>query len=514
MRVGIYNRWLATLGGGEKHSLAIAEYLSRNHTVQVITHKPVTREDAAARLNVDLTRVEFVYVPDRPAIQITPLTAEYDFFICASFLDVFPTLAPRSAMVIFFPTPLSMEPWFRLRRRVGLIVKRLLMVPTFEDGVLRTESLNGTQVRQTTARVTIKLPPAPREYAVNFDLITRDPLVRRAIIALDNQVIESLDLKSDGTRAHCRIIIPSSDRPVRQLTIRADVDTDEIPVKMTLARFEIEHLRYRAYEILFERWLKTWGLKLHRVPPVLSSVIDSVKTYGALWAISKYTQNWIKRYWNLPSQVLYPPIDVERFVPGNKQHQILSVGRFFTGSHNKKHDVLIRVFKEMVNDGLAGWKLHLVGGVGPNDDDRKYLQQLCVQAEGYPIEIHTDIPFVDLLKFYSESAIYWHACGFGEDEDRNPIKFEHFGVTTVEAMASGCVPVVINKGGQSEVVQHGRNGFLWNTTNELKALTWQLIRNESLRETLSSAAICDSRRYDRQHFDLQLTALLRQLGIE
>jgi len=37
-RVGIYNRWLATLGGGEKLSLAIAEHLSKQHDVEVINH--------------------------------------------------------------------------------------------------------------------------------------------------------------------------------------------------------------------------------------------------------------------------------------------------------------------------------------------------------------------------------------------------------------------------------------------------------------------------------------------
>lgn len=513
MRVGIYNRWLATLGGGEKHSLAIAEYLSRNHTVQVITHKPVSREEAAARLNVDLTRVEFVYVPDRPAIQITPLTAEFDFFICASFLDVFPTRAPRSAMSVFFPTPLDADPLRQLRRRVGLMVKRLLMVPTFEEGVFQTGSQNVSQVRQTAAQVVIKLPPAPREYTVNFDLIPCDPSVRRVIIALDNRIIESLTLNSDGTCTHCRVLVPSSHRIAQRLTIRADADNGETPVKMILTHFEIEHPRYRVYQILFERWLKTWGLKLHSISPSILSVIDSVKTYDALWAISKFTQTWIKRYWNLPSQILYPPIDSKNFAPGEKQKQILSVGRFFAGSHNKRHDVLIKTFKEMLNAGLTDWKLHLVGGVGSNDDDKKYLQQLRRQAEGYPIEIHTDIPFADLVKLYGASALYWHACGWGEDEDHEPIKFEHFGITTVEAMASGCVPVVINRGGQPEIVRHGQNGFLWNTLNELKSLTWQLIRDKSLRQRLSTVALRDSQSYDRAHFYVRLQSLLQELGL-
>jgi glycosyltransferase involved in cell wall biosynthesis len=36
-------------------------------------------------------------------------------------------------------------------------------------------------------------------------------------------------------------------------------------------------------------------------------------------------------------------------------------------------------------------------------------------------------------------------------------------------MAAGCVPVVVNKGGQPEIVEHGKNGFVWNTLDELKA---------------------------------------------
>ncbi len=50
MRVGLYNRWLATLGGGEKLGLSVAEYISQFHQVTVISHKPVSREVAAERL--------------------------------------------------------------------------------------------------------------------------------------------------------------------------------------------------------------------------------------------------------------------------------------------------------------------------------------------------------------------------------------------------------------------------------------------------------------------------------
>ncbi len=41
------------------------------------------------------------------------------------------------------------------------------------------------------------------------------------------------------------------------------------------------------------------------------------------------------------------------------------------------------------------------------------------------------------------------------------VAFTFSGMTTPEAMSAGCVPVVIRKGGQPEIVRHGLDGFLW-----------------------------------------------------
>lgn len=62
----------------------------------------------------------------------------------------------------------------------------------------------------------------------------------------------------------------------------------------------------------------------------------------------------------------------------------------------------------------------------------------------------------DILKLYGEASIFWHACGLGE---KDPHLVEHFGMTTVEAMQNYCVPIVIDGGGQKEIVEHGVSGF-------------------------------------------------------
>ncbi len=67
----------------------------------------------------------------------------------------------------------------------------------------------------------------------------------------------------------------------------------------------------------------------------------------------------------------------------------------------------------------------------------------------------------------STASIFWSATGLGEDEERAPWAQEHFGMTTAEAMAGGCVPVVIDRAGQREIVREGVNGFRWSTPAEL-----------------------------------------------
>jgi glycosyltransferase involved in cell wall biosynthesis len=113
---------------------------------------------------------------------------------------------------------------------------------------------------------------------------------------------------------------------------------------------------------------------------------------------------------------------------------------------------------------------------------------------------------------YNESAIYWHASGYGEDEERDPVRFEHFGITTVEGMAAGCVPVVLGKGGQTEIVSHGQNGYLWYNLNELKNLTLRLCQDIVLRNHLAYEAMQDSRKYSTNKFNSRLSSLLDELG--
>src|SRR5581483_5612288 len=116
--------------------------------------------------------------------------------------------------------------------------------------------------------------------------------------------------------------------------------------------------------------------------------------------------------------------------------------------------------------------------------------------------------FDELIKEYAKSRFYWHAAGFGEDERSEPIRFEHFGISTVESMAAGCVPIVFGKAGQREIVRHGRDGLLWKTLDELSKQTRWLIGNSPREASIREAARGRSLRFGQAAFDDRLDRLL------
>lgn len=211
---------------------------------------------------------------------------------------------------------------------------------------------------------------------------------------------------------------------------------------------------------------------------------------------SYFTKKNSEHNWSIKSEVIYPPVDVDRIKPLEKKKYILSVGRFFGYLKDKKQALLINTFKNLYKDKLLnGWSLYLVGSVGKGDQE--YLEQLENLAKGAPIKFYPNLAYDDLVKLYGQSSIYWHAAGFGEI---NPTKMEHFGISTVEAMAGGCVPVVISKGGQVEIVEDDKSGYMWETPDELKEFTVKLINEDRLRVQMSQRAIDRSKKFSKNKF--------------
>ena len=246
---------------------------------------------------------------------------------------------------------------------------------------------------------------------------------------------------------------------------------------------------------------------LHIQTPLVGqskSIMGKIKLSG--WDLiiynSEFTKTHASKNWTISSKVIYPPVDVKGVKVLPKKKYIISVGRFFGYLKNKKHEVLIKTFKRLYENNLKDWSFHLAGGA--SEGDKPYLQELKMLSKSLPVKIYPNLEYDELMKLYGQSSIYWHAQGFEEDE---PTKMEHFGITTVEAMAAGCVPVVIGKGGQTEVVEDSKSGFLWNSLEQLETKSLKLAQNQELLKKMSADAKKRSYDFSKERFVKEILSL-------
>lgn len=234
------------------------------------------------------------------------------------------------------------------------------------------------------------------------------------------------------------------------------------------------------------------------------------KLFSQIICNSKFTQNFIEKYLGCSSNVLYPPVDILKFNPAKiKTNSILSVGRFDNILNAKKQDILIEAFKRLCHQQeRLDWKLILLGGSLLSEETNSFLKYLRKLARGYPVEFLINPSFEVLKNYYSEAKIYWHAAGFGVDEDNHPEATEHFGISTVEAMASGAVPVVVSKGGLKEIVNNNQNGFLWQDVDGLVNQTLSLIKSPQRLNLLSQAALLSCQQFSKENFQKKFISLI------
>ncbi len=225
--------------------------------------------------------------------------------------------------------------------------------------------------------------------------------------------------------------------------------------------------------------------------------------FSAIVCNSQFTKKDIDKTFGVKSVVLYPPVDVKNFVPGKKENLILSVGRFFAPSNPKKQEVLVDVFKKMA---LKDYKFVLVGGI--TGDSQEAVEKLRAKIKNLPIEIVTDASFQNLVNLYGRAKIFWHAAGYGEDLAKYPDRAEHFGITTVEAMAAGCVPIVFAAGGQTEIVSEGKTGFFWKTTSQLVTKTLKVVQDDKLCQQISKRAATRAKNFSQERFFAHLNEIV------
>lgn len=237
------------------------------------------------------------------------------------------------------------------------------------------------------------------------------------------------------------------------------------------------------------------------------------KSYDVYLANSEFTASWIKKYWpginNRRIDILYPPVLKKADRPAklpSKENIILICSRI---DPEKKILELATMFAENKNK-FPGYKLYIAGSTYANDQYlQSYFQKITTLAKQNPaIQLYPNVSFTELIELYKKAKVYWHGMGYLEDIEENPIRTEHFGMTVIEAMTYGCVPVVHNSGGPSMLVKKLNLDTCWKTEEEaIEKLEW-ITRNKEY-DAISKKVIEASLEFSVEMFEYNLLRVLK-----
>ena len=198
--------------------------------------------------------------------------------------------------------------------------------------------------------------------------------------------------------------------------------------------------------------------------------------------------------------VIPPPIDRPVIDLNTLRTGIISVGHFLAGEQCKQQDFLIRAFKRLYESGLKS-ELHLVGAPHPDPQHRAYFVECQRLSQGLPVHFYVDASPNRLARLYANAFVYWQGAGFGVDATVEPEKCECFGVSVVDAMSAGVIPLVVKKGAPAIIIQDSWNGYCYDTEDRLIELTQQIfLQPEPELSEMRARARSRSEDFSKEYF--------------
>jgi glycosyltransferase involved in cell wall biosynthesis len=203
---------------------------------------------------------------------------------------------------------------------------------------------------------------------------------------------------------------------------------------------EQKYAKYGAKLLSISKYEKSLFWKMYFAPykTIIGYSLRNINLGTELLAVSQFTKWRLKKYAGMQSKVVYPPVDIKTFstvLDNADRDGVISIGRFTPEKEQLKQlkiakrlpDITFRLCGSAKTPYYWHWYQHVKAKA-----EEKGLKN---------VKFYPNIPFRNLVSLIGNSKIFIHT-----------MRYEDFGLTTCEAIAGGCIPCVVDSGGQRESV--------------------------------------------------------------
>jgi len=198
------------------------------------------------------------------------------------------------------------------------------------------------------------------------------------------------------------------------------------------------------------------------------------------------------------SMVLAPPVDVNYFLPSNKNHRRKDKIVTLSGYSPKRHLERVPAIASLSKSG----QFVIIGKTDAYSFTT--IQNLTSAIKrcrlNDRVQLLQNLSRPELRKELSRAKICLHT-----------MPNEHFGTAIIESMASGCIPIVDKSGGPwLDILEQkqGEYGYAYETLEEASEFIDQLLRDEDLRKEIASRATARSLNYDASIFSRKIVRIV------
>lgn len=208
-----------------------------------------------------------------------------------------------------------------------------------------------------------------------------------------------------------------------------------------------------------------------------------------LLSVSDFTRGFVARKWERDSKTVYPPCPIESFSELSRiqprENLVVTIGRVVP---EKRFHLFVELARIVPKTTFVA-----IGSL--SDETSAYYEGLKRTAPENVSFILS--PLRKVRSILGRAMAYVHCA-----------ENEHFGITIVEAMAAGCVPIVHDSGGPKEIVTSDV-GFRWNSLSVAARNVVMLAENDHLRQALSTASSVRARQFRPEIFESEISRVLR-----